>query len=242
MKLFSSNNCSQIIKIFYFLLCSGLYICSAEAQVKKIVFGTNLPMEGHQSATIIPKLSQAFEQIGIEFEAIIVPSNRALSLANSGVVDGDISRVWNLHEITQNQYDNLIRINHKMLTVWVSVYSKNQDIVVNELTDLNKYSVCYINGRKLFDDTFQPLIKPTHLVKVNTDFQAFNLLDKERVDIVITTHMEGNQIINDNPEFHEIKEIKKILEIPIYSYINKKHEALVDKLTASLVSAERLAN
>lgn len=228
---------------FFIMLCLVFSTLSlANEQQDKILFGTNLPLDSHQSATIIPKLAHAFAQMGIEFEAIYVPSNRALSLANDGVVDGDISRVWNLHDITNNQYSNLIKIDHKMLSVWVSIFSKDENIVINNLTDLNNYSVCYINGRKGFDDTFEPLIKPSHLVKVTTDLQAFQLLTKDRVDLVITTHMEGNQLIKDIPEFQHIKETNKILELPIYSYIHKKHAHLIAELAANLAEAEQANN
>lgn len=204
----------------------------------KITFTVDLSLDSYQPAIIINKLTQAFAISDIEFTALRVPSNRSLNLAHMGVVDGELSRVGNLHEVTNNKYSNLIKIDHKMLSVWVSVFGIHDNIRIHSLEDIGQYSVCYINGRKFFDDVFAPLVKPGSLMRVNSDRQAFEALAKKRVDIVITTHVEGQQLIASEPKFSQIKQIKKIIELPIYSYIHKKHQALLPELLENLAQVD----
>lgn len=230
-------------KLRKFKLFIGLFIWTASFAVKsasnEIVFSSDLPLDSYQPATIIAKLEKAFAMSGVKFSTINLPSNRSLALSNEGVIDGEISRVGNLHEVTNHKYSNLVRIEHKVLSVWISVFSNQSDIEVNSTADLKNYSVCFINGRKYFDDVFEPIVKPSFLIKVNSDLQAFNLLQKNRVDLVITTSVEGEQLIKQQAKFADIREVKKLIELPIYAYINKKHAALLPELTANLAKVER---
>ncbi|AWB65605.1 hypothetical protein C2869_03760 [Saccharobesus litoralis] len=209
------------------------------AQDLKLTFGADLPLNSYQPATIIAKLEKAFAMSGVQFNAISVPSNRSLQLAHKGVIDGDLSRVSNLHEITGHRYSNLVRIDHVMFSVWIAIFTNNPDIEIDNLSDISQYTVCFTNGRKYFDDVFAPLVQPDNLVKLNSDLQAFELLAKKRVDIVITTSREGNQLIQDWVKFDQIREVKKLIKLPVYSYIHKKHSALLDDLTRNLAKVEQ---
>ncbi len=208
--------------------------------LKPITFGSDLPIESHQTRIISEKLRDALALSGYDLSVIHIPSNRSLSLANEGVIDGELSRVGNLHQITANQYSNLIRIECPMLSVWITVFSANPDISINQIEDLSGYSVSYLNGRKYFDHVFAPVVNPFNLMKLNSDLQAFELMSRNRIDIVITTDLEGQAIIKEHTKYRHIRQVKKLIELPVYSYIHKKHAGLVQVLGNNLTKRTKL--
>ena len=65
------------------------------------------------------------------------------------------------------------------------------------------------------------------------------MLSLNRIDIVISENIEGNQFIKRNPNLSNVIEIAKIKETKIYSYLNKKHSYLAPKIAKSIEEMKR---
>lgn len=209
-----------------------------DALLKPLVFSTDLPLDSPLVQAIVPKLTKAFKLIGYQFIAINSPSERSLILANKGMIDGEISRAHNFHQVTDNQYANLIRIEHKMTSTWLSLFSARKDIKIDELEDLSSYNLGYFRGRKLFTKMLKDYVPESNIHQVEDDLQGFKMLALNRVDLFMTSKAEGYSLINSQADFNQIAEVKQIAEIAIYSYIHKKHQALLPELLDSLKRIE----
>jgi fatty acid/phospholipid biosynthesis enzyme len=60
------------------------------------------------------------------------------------------------------------------------------------------------------------------------------MLLSNRVDLVISESYNGNNIIKSKEEFKNIKELKKMNETEIFSFIHKKHQSLLPSLVKAL--------
>jgi len=212
-----------------------LIICFSPTSLAldSITFASGAPLNDYQARVIIPILTEAFRKNNITFNAKYIPSLRSLEISNSGKLDGELHRVSNFHKITGNQYNNLIRIDHKFLSVHLTVFAKEQ-FVINNSGNLQHYNLAYYRGRNDVDKLLSQYKTQRNIYKVNTDFQAFQMLAANRVDIVISESQIGNSIINTDTKFNNIKEIKRLAKTDIYSYIHKKHQSLLPILKNTL--------
>ena len=164
-----------------------LAICTSTTylEVNVVNFASGAPLDVYQARVIIPILTEAFSQQNVEFNAVYLPSLRALQISNSGMLDGELHRVAGFHEITQDKYNNLIKIDHKLLSVYLAIFAK-EDVIVDNWDDLNHYALAYYRGRKNVDSYLSNVGAQYGIYKVNTDKQAFRMLVSNKVDIVIS--------------------------------------------------------
>jgi len=212
-----------------------LTLCASSSSfaADSITFASGAPLYDYQARVIIPILTEAFKESSIEFDAIAMPSLRALETSNSGLLDGELHRVYELHDITNNKYSNLLRIDCELLVVELMVFSKHS-IDIKDWQDLSKYSVAYYRGRNDVSKNFAKLnVKPA-IYQVNTDTQAFIMLALDRVDVVISEKKLGNKIILSDREFADIAAVGSLAKTHIYAYLHKKHQKLLPKIVDSL--------
>jgi len=225
---------SRLQKFFlHFIGLLAILVSPVSVSVESLTFASGAPLDDYQAKIIIPILTEAFKINHIEFRAVHMPSLRALQISNSGLLDGELHRVSNFHEISHNQYSNLLRIDCKLLSVYLTVYAK-ENFVINNSDDLQHYKLAYYRGRKNVDKLFNQQEIKTNIYKVNTDLQAFQMLAAGRVDVVISEGNLGNHIIQSNEKFNNIKQIKRLEKTDIYSYIHKKHIKLLPVLSKTL--------
>jgi len=220
-------------------IVSTLAICSSFSSfaIDSITFASGAPLEDYQARVIVPILTEAFAQQSVEFSAVYIPSLRALQISNSGMLDGELHRVAGFHEITQDKYNKLIKIDHKLLSVYLAIFAKD-DLMVNNWDDLTNYTLAYYRGRKNVDAYLSHVGAQYGIYKVNTDKQAFHMLASNKVDIVISESHLGNSLINSNSNLSGIKEIKRLEKTDIYAYIHNKHQSLIPTLIRSLKQME----
>lgn len=215
------SKCSILIILPLFLLLPPI---PAKA-VDKVVFSGGAPLDTYQPRVIVPILTEAFRRNGIEFEAQYHPSLRSLMYANSGIIDGELHRVYEFHEISDEKYPNLIRIESKLLSIWLSAFSSKVK-KIEKWEDLKDYKIVYYRGRKNVEKYLKTYTSFEQTSTASTDRQAFQMLAAGRVDVVISESLAGRQIIENNSKYGNIKEIAKLKETEIYSYIHKKHKDL----------------
>ncbi|EPJ53500.1 MAG: hypothetical protein OFPI_10710 [Osedax symbiont Rs2] len=217
--------------IFVFL---NLLILSSHLQAaNEIVFTGGASLKSYQPSIIVPILTEAFKRNGIQFHAVYHPSLRSLMLANSGKFDGELHRIYDFHKISKGKYPNLIRVESKLLSVWLSVFSAS-DISISGWDSLKGYRVAYYRGRKDVEIILNKVLAPDLINRVNTDEQAFSMLAAGRVDLVISESVQGTTLVESHHKYTDVLEVAKVSESKIYAYMHIKHKKIIAKIAETL--------
>jgi polar amino acid transport system substrate-binding protein len=177
-------------------------------------------------------LQEAFWRLGIEISIIAVPAERALLNADQGKDDGTFTRIAGMSK----KYPGLLQVPEKVVDFEFVAFSRNIDVAVTGWESLQPYDVAIITGWKILEEN----IKNTKsLHKVRNEMILFDLLARDRVDIVVYSRLGGEATI---------KELGlagiKVLEPPFASremflYLNTKHADLVAPVSESLKSMKK---
>jgi len=221
-------------RLFYLLLCICCILQSLNAQsIKEVTFSGGAPLDTYIPSITVPVLTEAFKRNGIEFKALHLPSLRSLESTNAGILDGELHRVSNFHEVSKGKYPNLIKIDSDLVHVWVVAFS-TKNIKINSWKDLKDYYVSYYRGRKNITAALQNVVPQKQIFRVNNDKKAFELLSAGRIDIVVTERNQGNKILSKYPKFSSINEVGQLQQSIIFAYINKKYKDLALKIATSI--------
>ena len=176
---------------------------------------------------------RAFSKHNIKFDTRTYPAERALISANSGEADGDAYRVFDLHKKSAGKYPNLIRVNVPYLTIYFTAFveDENKDIKVNDWKDLANYKVAVIRGNKTMEARVNEFVPKSNQVSVTFYEQAFQMLLKNRVDVVVGKPVIGSNYMKKHKNLHMIG---KFQTQDIYIYLHKNHKSIIPKIEAEL--------
>ena len=225
-----ANILKQSTKFSFYIL---LILCSHLQAGNEIVFTGGASLKSYQPSIIVPILTEAFKRNSIEFRAVYHPSLRSLMLVDSGKLDGELHRVYDFHKVSKGKYPNLIRIESKLLSVWLSIFSAG-DIRISGWESLKGYRVAYYRGRKDVEIILNKILAPDLINRVNTDQQAFSMLAAGRVDLVISESAQGQMLLESHQKFTNIVEAAKMDESKIYAYMHLKHKKIAAKIAQTL--------
>lgn len=172
-------------------------------------------------------LSEAFRRIGRRVEIVSLPAERSLLNADSGITDGDFVRIAGLERL----YPNLIKVPEAIIDFEFVAFARNLELRTDSWDALQPYDVAIVRGWKILEEN----ASGSHsLLRTNDQWQLFNLLRKDRVDIVIYSRFEGQALISAMGI-----EGAKPLEPPLamremYLYLNNLHRELVPPLAGAL--------
>ncbi len=173
-------------------------------------------------------LAEMFKRIGLTAKAELLPSERSLINANTGINDGNVARIKGL----EKKYKNLIRVPEKMIDYEFVAFTKNKKLKINGWDSLENYNIAYITGWKIFE---KKAIKYKSLVKTQNVQQLFELINKNRVDIGLYDRWSGVwQAKRFSENIHFLQPTLASREM--YLYMHKKHKNIIEKLAESLKS------
>jgi len=222
----------SLTKIFLILVFCTVHTVLAK-EVKLVSFTGGAPLDSYNPSITVPLLAEAFKRNGIKFYAEYQPSLRSLKLSNSGVFDGELHRVHNFHIVSKAKYPNLLRIESLLLSVWLAAFS-TRPLKISSWKDLQGLKVAYYRGRKNITNNLDQVLMPNNIVRVQDDQHAFMLLATNRVDVVITTSIQGRKITENTAVFAKIIEIGKLEQSKIFAYMHHKHKLLAEKIAATI--------
>lgn len=182
-------------------------------------------------------LDQVYQELskrmGIKFEIhSLLAAERALINVNDGVVDGDVARIPGL----EKKYPNMMRVPVAVMKYEMVAFSRDVDFKVAGTDSIKPYNVGLVRGWKILE---QAAIGAKSVTMLESAEQMFSMLDKNRIDIALLEKLEGLQIIA-NMGISGIKVLQpNLLEGYWYLYLNKKHEALIPRITAELRKMEK---
>jgi polar amino acid transport system substrate-binding protein len=177
-------------------------------------------------------VSEAFRRIGVAVKLVRLPSERALQNADKGIDDGNYVRIAGLSGL----YPNLIMVPEPMSEFAFTAFTRDPGLKTAAWADLRTRRVAIVIGWKIAE---QHLEGAPSITRVRDEEGLFTLLDKGRVEVVVSSLHSGAAIIRAHG-YTGVRALAPPLSVqPMYLYLNKKHAALVPKLAEALRNMRR---
>lgn len=171
--------------------------------------------------------AELFRRVGLQVEIQKQSAERGLLNANSGIDDGDVSRVLGIDQT----YTNLVRIPEPVMYYQMVVFARKPNFTVAGPDSLKPYDVGILTGWKILERT---IVGARSLVKVETGAQLFSMLDRGRIDVAVIEKLEGLHFLK-TMGIHDVRVLEPAyVQGDWFLYLNKKHAALVPRLTEEL--------
>ncbi len=167
---------------------------------------------------------KAYARLGIAVEIRKYPGERALRLANSGKVDGEVQRI---DGIAAN-YHNLIQVKPAINFIEGTVFTHKTDFAVKGWDSLQPYKIGYIRGIKFAERN----TKGMDSLPIGDYQRMFKMLRNGRFDIAVSPRLNG---------LYQMKQLgiegvrdlsPAIMRFDLFHYLHHKHVALVPKISA----------
>lgn len=173
-------------------------------------------------------LRAAYADLGIALITVPASGVRALADASSGATDGDLLRIAAIGET----HPALLRVEPHLIIFQGTAFAKDDSIRIRSAQDLKGYRVGILQGiafaRKILDDA------QASYSETVTNERLFTLLDKGRLDVVITSLNNGLAQINRLGLDGIRPAGPPLVQMKLYHYLHQKHAALVPKVGNTL--------
>ncbi len=177
-------------------------------------------------------LKEAYGKIGIEIQVLRYPDLKGLKKSNAGSWDGELQRMKGLTQ----KYSRLIRVPVMINNVELVVYARDPNIVIKKPADLAPYHVGYYKGALIFDKLTQGFARTSGF---STQKETLKMLAAGKVDVVIGDTLTAPWRI----KHHKIKGLHPLspplMNLQLYHFLNKRHKALIPKITKVLKSMKK---
>ena len=189
---------------------------------------TNLPpyTTKESNGSIDKVIKEAFNRAGVGVQLVRQPPERGLLNANSGKLDGELSRIGTI----SSAYPNLVKVPEVLMRWKFSVFSKRSNLNRN-WDDIKNNSIAHIKGWKIYE---KKLEGSQYVTVVDNAEQLFELLALDRVESVLYERWMGQEIIK-NMGLKYIHVYDEDLEArDMYIYLYKSHRSLIPGLSKAL--------
>ena len=215
----------RLLIILIIMHCFAIPVIAQE----KLVFSTVQPSPIVTVCENVVK--EAYQRIGVDVQVIKYPAARALKMAESGKTDGELFRIAGLDQ----RFKNLIMIPLSVYTMEGVAVTKGISFPVTGRESLKPYKV----GRVFGVIWAEKFAKGLNEHGVHDNETLITVLDKGRVDVILASRLT---LLSVTKKF-DIKDFKvlspPIASIPLYHYLNKRHEALVPRITSAVQEMEK---
>jgi len=175
---------------------------------------------------------EAFRRAGVRIKLERLPAERGLLNANTGLEDGDFSRIAGL----EKTYPNLVRVPEKLIDWHFVAFTRKPDLQNASWATLQPLSVGHIKGWKIYE---QNLKLHPQVTTVDTAEQLFTMLDKNRIDVALYARSMGLALLQ-KMKIQNIHIVEPSLaEREMYIYLNRKHADKAPLIAAALREIKR---
>jgi len=206
---------------------SSLLSGSVAAQ-KTLILST---MEAYPGVFIAENIvREAYSRLGISIEVRRFQSAKALLASSTGEVDGELVRL----NLIGDQYPNLIQIPVALASIDSVAFTKEWEFDIEGWESLEGYHVGIMRGA-VYAELGTRGIKRTIY---EASEQGFIDLTAGRIDLFITTRVNGMNIIKKKG-YQDLKVLEPpLISMPVYHYLHVKNQHLVPDLTEMLFNME----
>ena len=213
----------------FFLTAICLFFILAEAK-ELPTLTINIGWKAPESRFIEAIMHETFKRAEMNVNLQVLPNKRSLINANSGVDDGEATRVWEINKY----YTNLIPVPAESFKIEiVAVTSRN--LKIEKVSDLRNYNVGVINGMKIAVLMAEEA-NPLSLSKVAEHDTLLKMLKADRLDVALVNKaslFNHIDIIKDRG-FYLVAE--PMMTRPLYMQLHKKNEKYIPRLQTALES------
>lgn len=169
-------------------------------------------------------LTQVYKNIGLHINIIPWPGKRAQYVANSGLQDGEIMRIWTYGE----ENPNSVRVPTPYYSLETMPFVlRSSGIVISAKEDLATLRLAIIRGVKHTNNITKGF---ANIYQVSSTEEMFNLLHNGKVDVVLTNTIDGELALNRLGFSHIISMKEPLARLSLYHYVNEKHRQLVPRI------------
>ncbi len=217
------------------LFASAFYFsaCSSNESNASFVLVTGADPEHPYLSKQVAFMAEVLETLGYELEVQRHQSAYCFELSNSGQVDGELWRI----EGVDSEFTNLIRV---PIGIWAhpELAFVKDEIPLSDWSSLAPYRVAYRKGTKVVENNIRGIV--TRQFPMDEIEEAFQMLVKGEVDVVISDNIDGTYLIaSDAYKDSGIRLIEKpIADALLFSYLHKKYSALVPQLAQAISQAK----
>jgi len=174
-------------------------------------------------------LAETYRRIGLGVSFRTLPSARSIDMANAGETDAEAART----EYIAHDFPNLVRIPEPFLTVAYSALSLGPPPAGSSWPDLRDHSVCVVLGNKMIERRTQDMNpKYAHTVEA-----GLRMLMAGRCEVLVASQFVW--LIIDRLRLGRFCQGPPIEEFTLYHYVNRRHQDLVPRLTATMQEMNR---
>ncbi|WP_108649768.1 substrate-binding periplasmic protein [Dongshaea marina] len=210
--------------IFQLLLGTLLSVSALCAWgLDRIVLGSTASPIANASSKV---LKEAYSRLGIQIQIKELPAERSLIFSNQGLIDGEVNRIKGL----EMRYPNLVRVPVAINHFEAVLVAQDPAPKVSGLQSLKNYRIGIRNGIKYAED----LTRGMNVKRSVSNMQLFNILELRQVDLIIIGRSAVQKYLRAHPH-SQMKVIEPpLLSQQLYHYLNRKHEDLLEAITAEL--------
>ena len=172
---------------------------------------------------------EAFRRINLKIDIQQKPVERSITDANDGRGDGEFIRVQGLSKI----YPNLILVPEKIFDFEFVVFTKKQQLIINNWDSLKPFYVGIVIGWKILEKNIQYV---RHRSDVSGPEALFNMLDLGRIDIAVYSKFLGLEVVKNMNLKNIVVNSNPLAVKPMYLYLHTKHRDIVADVAKSLRS------
>ncbi|MEO5331013.1 MAG: transporter substrate-binding domain-containing protein [Magnetococcus sp. YQC-5] len=175
---------------------------------------------------------ELFGRLGQKIRIIRLPSERALTLANQGKVDGDLFRIAGL----EKKFPSLRMIPEPWLEMSFVAFTLQENLHISTWKDLFPLHIAFIKGWQIFEDNIK---QARSIIKADNTQQLFAILKHRRVDAILYDARQGEWIKQEMGISAARIAGDPLIVSPIYAYLHSKHADRVPKIAAELSMMKR---
>jgi len=214
-------------------------IKSDSASTNKTVYPSTITLGQIQTSKIqqqvLDFLTPIYGNLGIELKTMSLPSKRALTLSNTGKLDGELLRVPGITDT----YPDLIAVPITLYQMRVFAYTIEGKKTFNNASDVLHFNVGIHRGVH-WEESFVSQF-PHHVSRVGSTMQKFKLLTLGRVDYILSSEQRAQKVIKkDYPSQNIVKVSPMLGEINLIHYLHKKHAHIIPSLMNEIEKHQRL--
>jgi len=168
-------------------------------------------------------VAEAFRRLKVPYIRADLPERRAILRVDRGEDDGIGPR----NKAVERKFKNIVRVPETINTHTYVAFGKDPTVSTPNWDNFSSLHIAYVASWKIFDNNVE---KPGSVMKVQTPDQLFDVLEHDRVDLVLYSRLSGLSVIKKK----KLKGIH-ILDPPlahreVYLYLHKHHADLVEPI------------
>ncbi|CAM3863611.1 substrate-binding periplasmic protein [Roseateles saccharophilus] len=194
---------------------------------------STLALESDPTSQLAAKVMlEAYRRMGMEADIVSMPGERSLVSANAGETDAELYRKAGM----EKTYPNLVMVPVPVASYEVVAFVPSHSVLsVNGWASLQALRMAFVKGIKVIEENTGGM----QVVPVASLQQAFGMLDRGRVDVVLANRISGLATLRSMKLTGIEPRPQPLASFPVFHYVNVSRQALLPKLSQVLQDMTR---